>query len=116
MPTKNSTWHFAFAYKRNKLLAIGQNDMSRPDCKALKFAKKFGGDHVKWPTRHAEIDVICRLWGRTYIDRTIKLILIRLNKFGELGNSKPCYKCQVILDALNVNKIYFTIKGKIEKL
>ena len=39
--TKYRTFHFAFAWKKNELLSIGQNLPNFPNSKALKFAKRF---------------------------------------------------------------------------
>jgi hypothetical protein len=108
---KQKNWHFAFAYRKNKLLAIGQNNMRCPEGTAFKFAKKFSTNQL-FPTRHAEVDLISRLWGKLYIDSSIKLVIIRLNRFGEMQNSKPCKHCQIVLDALNIKKIYYsTVEG-----
>lgn len=101
------TWHFAFAYRRSKLLAIGQNDMREMNPKTTKLFSYFSIHHP-YHYQHAETDVISKLWGKLYIDNTIKFVLIRINKYGELGNSKPCKRCQTIFDALSVSKIYYS--------
>lgn len=109
----HKTFHFAFAYKRNKLLAIGQNNMVEKSNKANRLFQHFGIAHP-YHYIHAETDVISRLWGRTYIDSSIKFVLIRINKWGALANSKPCSRCSSIFDALGVTKIYWsTNEGKI---
>ena len=41
-------------------------------------------------TVHAEVDLISRLWGRFYINNKLKVVVIRLNRFGKMQNSKPC--------------------------
>lgn len=105
-PKHNTCWHYAFGYKRNKLLAIGQNNMKMcPDHISLKFARKFDTD-TKFPNRHAEIDLISKMWGKIYIDSSIKIIVIRLNKYLELQNSRPCPRCLKIIQALGVTRIY----------
>ena len=103
------TFHFAFAWKKNNLLAIGQNRTDKPDGKALKFAKRFNTPlTIKYPYLHAEISAVSKLWGKTYIDSNIKMVVIRLNRFGELCNSKPCQSCSTVLNALNVTDVWWS--------
>lgn len=106
---RNKFFHFAFGFKKNRLLAIGQNNPEKTHTQAFIIAKKFN-DHVglEYPYLHAETDLISRLWGKYYIDSSLKIILIRLNKRGELRCSKPCERCDQILKALDVKKIWWS--------
>ena len=103
--------HFAFGFERNKLLAIGQNHY---ECSSgvLKLARRFNERHrIKIPTRHAEIDLLRKLWGNHYIDGRTKVVVIRLDKNGNLLNSKPCKSCRHILDAIGITKIWYSCEG-----
>jgi len=103
------TFHFAFLWQRSKLLAIGQNVTDVPNAKALKFARHFNVPHFKnFAYLHAEVDAISKLWGRVYVDSSIKLVVLRINKHGQLQMSKPCKSCQTILDALGIDKVWFS--------
>jgi len=105
------TYHFAFGWYKNTLLAIGQNRPDAPSGKALKFAKRFNNSEtIKYPFLHAEVDLISRLWGRHYINNKLKVVVIRLNRFGEMQNSKPCSSCSNILNCLDVNKVWWSTK------
>ena len=110
------TYHFAFGWYKNKLLSIGQNRTDTPSGRALKFARRFNNtETIKYPFLHAEVDLISRLWGRHYINNKLKVVVIRLNRFGEMQNSKPCSNCSNILSALDVNKIWWsTNRGSVE--
>ena len=102
-------YHFAFAFERNKLIGIGQNGPYQPNAKAIKFSDKFGfvNPH-KRKNRHAEIDLISRLWGKYYIDNRIKLVVLRLNSRNELRSSKPCPNCQIVLDAIGISRVWYS--------
>ena len=89
--TKNKFFHFAFGYRGNKLLAIGQNQPDKTNPKAFKIAQKFNLQN-NYPYLHAETDLISRLWNDYRIDSNLTMVIIRLNKNGELRNSKPCAK------------------------
>ena len=106
------TFHFSFAWKRNKLLSIGQNVPHYPSGKALKFAKMFNTPKtIRYPYLHSEVDMISKLWGKTRVDGNLKVISIRINRFGNLCNSKPCKSCSTILSALDVSDIWWSNGG-----
>ncbi len=111
------TFHFAFAWRRNKLLGIGQNNTEKMDSRALKFAKRFGNKKQKrYPYLHSEVDLISRLWGREYIDNKLNIVVVRLNRKLELQNSMPCDSCKTILRVLGP-KVWFSDKeGNIQQL
>jgi hypothetical protein len=113
--TKNKFFHFAFAYKKNKLLAIGQNNPEKTHTQALMLSKRFLNEETDYPYLHAETDVISKLWGRYYIDNTIKLVIVRLNKRGALRCSKPCERCDEIIKSLGINKVWWSIDDGFDK-
>lgn len=110
--TSTDFQHFAFIYRKNKLLSIGQNDPTSTNAKSRKLAKRFGAKKpLVYPYIHAEIDVISKLWGRLYIDKIFTLVSIRLNRHGELRISKPCKDCQIVLSSLCIPVIFYDGKG-----
>lgn len=112
--TKNKFYHFAFGYHKNKLLAIGQNNPEKTHTQALVLSRRFntGMEH---PYLHAETDLISRLWGKYYIDETLKMVIIRLNKRGHLRCSKPCRNCSKIIRALGIEKVWWSIDNGFNK-
>lgn len=106
--TKNKFFHFAFGFKKNKLLAIGQNNPEKTHTQALMLSRKFFNTEMEHPYLHAETDLISRLWGKHYVDSSLRVVVVRLNKRGELRCSKPCEKCSQILDVLGVKKIWWS--------
>lgn len=112
--TKNKFFHFAFGFKKNKLLAIGQNNPEKTHTQALILSQRFNinNDH---PYLHAETDLISRLWGKHYIDNSLKMVVVRLNKRGQLRCSKPCDKCEQIINALGITKLWWSIDNGFEE-
>lgn len=106
--TKNKFFHFAFGYKKNKLLAIGQNNPEKTHTQALILSQRFNTDS-SYPYLHAETDLISRLWGKYYIDENLRMVIIRLNKRGELRCSKPCKNCSKIIRALGIKRVWWSI-------
>ena len=111
---KNSAFHFAFGFKKNKLIAIGQNDPEKTNTKAIRLSKRFKTD-IKYPYMHAETDLISRLWGKYYIDKSLSVVVVRLNRNGELRNSKPCKRCNKILKALDITKVWWSTNYGFDK-
>jgi tRNA(Arg) A34 adenosine deaminase TadA len=112
--TRNKFFHFAFAYQKSKLLAIGQNNPEKTHTRALKIAKKFNLDS-EYPYLHAETDLISRIWNKYYINDSIRLVVIRLNKQGELRNSKPCDQCCSIIKSVGIDKVYWSVNNGFKK-
>lgn len=105
--SKNKFFHFAFGFKKSRLLAIGQNNPEKTHPQALMLAKRFNTD-TEHPYLHAETDLISRLWGKHYIDNSLKMVVVRLNKHGQLRCSKPCDKCTQIIEALGITKVWWS--------
>ena len=86
---KYRTFHFSFAWKKNRLISIGINNPFNVSSKAFKFAQIFGTKkQLKYPYLHAEIDMISRMWGKTRVDGNIKVVVLRLNKNGKLKETR----------------------------
>ena len=105
--TKNKFFHFAFGYRKNKLLAIGQNNPEKTHTQAVMLARRFNTE-LEHPFLHAETDLISRLWGKYYIDNSLRMVIIRLNKRGELRCSKHCERCDQIIKSLGINKVWWS--------
>lgn len=113
--TRNKFFHFAFAYRKNKLLAIGQNNPEKTHTRAFTLAKKILKEDLEYPYLHAETDLISRLWGNYYIDDSIKMVIVRLNKSGQLRCSKPCDRCSEIINSLGINKLWWSTNNGFNK-
>ena len=93
---------------------MGQNNPEKTHTQALMLSKRFntGMEHLYL---HAETDLISRLWGKYYIDDNLKMVIIRLNKRGELRCSKPCRYCNKIIRSLGIKKIWWSIDNGFNK-
>lgn len=112
--TKNKFFHFAFGYKKNKLLAIGQNNPEKTHTQALLLSQRFNIQN-EYPYLHAETDLFSRLWGKFYIDNSLKMVIVRLNKHGQLRCSKPCEKCDQIIRSLGLTKVWWSTDDGFDK-
>ena len=78
------------------------------------LAQRFNLD-LEHPYLHAETDLISKLWGKYYIDSGMKMVVVRLNKRGQLRCSKPCDRCSQIIEALGITKIWWSIDDGFNK-
>ena len=110
--TSHKAFHFAFLWKKNRLISIGQNCADKPCAKALYFAKRFKTKHrIKYPYIHAEINALQKDWGREQIDNSFSLVSLRVSRGCVLRNAKPCRDCQTVLSAIGVDDIWWSDKN-----
>lgn len=108
MGGKNRQFHFGFLFKKNKLVSIGMNSY-KPSAKIVYLGNRFNIDKYKqFGCPHAETDAISKAWGKSYIDNSFSLVIIRLNKVGKMQNSKPCVNCQTIIDAIGIDDVWWS--------
>lgn len=104
--------HFCFIWRKNKLVAIGKNKPIATDRMALYFGERYNVEKFKnYPFLHAEIDAISKCWGKNHLDNSYSMIVIRMNKDGSFKNSKPCIHCQPIINAIGIEKIYWSTEN-----
>ncbi len=107
--TKKGSYHFAIAYERSKMIAVGVNVPERTDARALRLAKRLNlPDKVQYPYLHAEESLVARLISLNKLANSLNIVVLRLNKFGEFGQSKPCLNCQTVLRAYGLTRIYWS--------
>jgi hypothetical protein len=85
-PVHNTSLHYAELYRRNKLIASSRN----------KIGSRSRGCGWSDTTLHAERAVVKRFGDVSQLHGCI-LIVVRINKQGEILSSKPCSDCQIFL-------------------
>lgn len=83
----NQNLHYANIYKRNKLIASSRNSVGTRS-RGCGWSDK---------TIHAEVAVIKELGDIRKLDGCV-LVVMRINKQGEVKNSKPCQNCHNFLE------------------
>jgi deoxycytidylate deaminase len=102
--------HFSFIVHRNRILSVGWNDYwnSHPACQKLGY---------RFSAIHSEFSAINRYRGEKKKLKKCVLINTRVNRFGEIGMSKPCEHCLELLSQINFRKVWYTNPdGIFEKL
>ncbi len=103
------SYHFAFAFQKSNLIAIGINRPEKVDARALEFARRFNlKEKIKFPYLHSEEHLISRLISMGKLSPSLNIVVLRLNKFGQFGMSKPCKSCSTVLEAYGLNRIWYS--------
>lgn len=93
--------HFTFIVNRNKIISLGWNQAYRTHPIAKKFNCRFSTIHSELAAIknfHGTLDEICRF----------KLINIRIRRDNNVGISKPCDSCMMMLAAFDFNEVWYT--------
>lgn len=103
-------YHYAAAFDNNKMIAFAGNNPINFSAKAFRMGEKFNiSTYKEFPFVHAESHLVSKLLDRyNSIDTNWKIVVLRINREGKILLSKPCVNCQKILDALNLNQIYYS--------
>ena len=106
-------YHFTIAFDVNKPILICQNNPIKINHKAYRIGKQFNiKTYKEFPYVHSESYLISKLLDRyNSIDTNLSIVNVRINRQGIVLLSKPCENCQKILDAVGLNKVYWTVNG-----
>jgi hypothetical protein len=101
--------HIAFLIRCGKIVHIGTNSCkSHPE--TLKYAYK---DHQKVGI-HAELSV-CMKSGKENL-KDYSMVVLRVDRKGNLANSKPCCGCQSVIKQFNIGEVWYSdSKGEVVK-
>ncbi len=93
--------HIAFLIRSGKIVHIGTNSCkSHPE--TLKYDYK---DHQKVGI-HAELSV-CMKSGKEDLS-DFKMVVLRVDRKGNLANSKPCCGCQSVIKQFNIGEVWYS--------
>ena len=98
-------FHTTTVFNKNKILAIGVNDYNRSHPLAVKYKKKEVWNDYS-PSIHSELSAILKLGLEDCSDLTF--FNIRVDKFGNICNSKPCSGCSELLKQIGFKKLYYS--------
>lgn len=89
----------AIIFDKNGVISTGYNQ--------TRSVKSFSKQFIRWPNSiHAEVDCILKakrdLKGKS-------ILILRLNKRGELRLAKPCQNCCMYLDHVGIDKILYSL-------
>ena len=107
-----ASFHYAFALRKSKVVAIGKNNISDGSRTALKIGRSLNINKWKeYPYLHAECDVINQIKDK-YSPNEIIIISLRINRTGQYRLAKPCQHCQKVLDILGYYNVWWSLTNE----
>jgi hypothetical protein len=107
-----ASFHYAFALRKSKVIAIGKNNISDGSQTALKIGRSLNINKWKeYPYLHAECDVISQIKDK-YHPKEIIIISLRINRIGQFRLAKPCQHCQKVLDILGYYNVWWSLTNE----
>jgi len=107
-----ASFHYAFALRKSKVIAIGKNNISDGSRTALKIGRSLNINKWKeYPYLHAECDVISQIKDK-YYSKEIIIISLRINRTGQFRLAKPCQHCQKVLDILGYYNVWWSLTNE----
>lgn len=98
--------HVAALFHKKKLLSLGMNKT-----KTHPLAFKLSGLQSK-RYLHAEIDCLKAVEGEL---SKATLYVVRVDRNGELANSKPCKYCMPYIQEKQIGRVVYTVDGGIRE-
>lgn len=89
--------HACVLFNKNTILSEGYND----------YIFKRGVNTNNY-TIHAEMKAIKPEKLRKFKSKKFNMLVIRIDKYGNLRNSKPCVDCVKVIKTLPIKKIYYS--------
>ena len=90
--------HGAVIYRGGAMLGVGVN--------VIKNDPLFVGEATVTPSTHAETMAI-RACGMADLSNAV-LFVARVNRLGEVRNSKPCATCQEAIEKAGIKRVIYT--------
>ena len=98
--------HYSFIIQNNSIVGYGVNRDGTPP---IHWGYKNRKDDPTYnPKLHSEINAYRKVKGILDKRKSFEIINVRLNRHGELRNSKPCSCCYNLLRELGCKKFYYS--------
>jgi hypothetical protein len=108
-------YHYAAAFDGNKMICFTQNNPVKTHTNAYKIGKNFNLQKYKeFPFYHAESHLVCKLLDMyNTIDSNWSVVVLRINRKGQMLYSKPCKNCSKLLNAVGLHNCFYSIDANI---
>lgn len=100
-------FHVSFAVYKQKIVSIGINNKKTNPLNLRNRKRNSNGiDYSDTKASCSELICLKKVKNTTNIDfKKISLVNIRVDRNGEICNSKPCESCQKLIDFLGIKKV-----------
>lgn len=97
--------HFSFITRKREVYSVGWNQPYKTHPLAQRFGHRFNAVH-------SELHAILKLNVPPSELRKYSLINVRLDRYGALRISKPCIKCQHLLNVFSFSEVWYSTSSQ----
>lgn len=105
-PEKGRFQHFTFIIQSNKIVEWAINTRQEPPRHQGYHRRLIDAEYP--PKMHSEANAYRRARGLLDLNKSFQIINIRLNRDGEMRQSKPCNCCFDIMKALGCSCFFYS--------
>jgi hypothetical protein len=98
--------HYSFIIQENKIVEFGLNNKGVPH-RHYGYHDRIK-DHRYSPKTHSEIAAYRKARGILDKRKNFQIVNVRINKAGDVRNSKPCSCCYAIMKALGCSRFFYS--------
>jgi hypothetical protein len=109
LSTDRPFFHYAFALKKNRLVATGKSNPEKTDAKLHREAKKLQVEKfINYPYPHAEYSMMAQLNKMSLSYKNLEILVLRINRHGMPMHSKPCIDCMKFMTKFNPSLVWYS--------
>jgi len=102
--------HSSFIFHKNRIITIGKNSKKSNPTNRRNPKTGTNGEQISDKYTCSELNAFIKFKNLTNIDFSkTNLVTTRIDRNGEIRNSKPCTSCQNLIKFLNPKKIFYSI-------
>jgi len=102
--------HFSFIFHKNRIITIGKNSKKSNPTNRRNPKTGTNGEQISDKYTCSELNAFIQFKDLTNIDFSkTNLVTTRIDRNGEIRNSKPCTSCQNLIKFLNPKKIFYSL-------
>jgi len=102
--------HFSFIFYKNRIITIGKNSRKSNPINRKNPKTGRNGEQILDKYTCSELNAFIKFKNLTNIDFSkTNLVTTRIDRNGDIKDSKPCTSCQNLIKFLNPKKTFYSI-------
>ena len=103
-------YHYAAAFSGKRMVAFAKNNPNKTHARVYRLGGKFNvPKYQEYSFYHAETHLVTKLLDKyNYIDDSLRIVVLRINRLGVILGSQPCENCSKVLEAVNLTNIWYS--------
>ena len=109
LSTDRPFFHYAFALRKNRVVATGKSNPEKTNAELHRVARKLQIEKfINYPYPHAEYAMFSQLNKLEIPYKNLEILVLRINRHGEPMHSKPCIHCMKFMTKFNPSLVWYS--------